>query len=409
MLKKIFKKKNKTKDTITIASGGTGGHIFPALVVAEDMIKAGYKVVFMTDSRFHNFSKYFQNIIENENFTLLILSAKQPKSGFFGKVFAGFRAVKIIYIAFNLIKIYNINLVIGFGSYTSLPVIIAAFLRRIPSMIHEQNAFIGFSNRIASIFTKVVMTTFHHTKGFYRFTLKKAVFVGMPIRKEILELYYENQNDNINYYSFFRTNRRINILILGGSQGASIFSKVFPETLKYLSQDILDKLFVYHQCRAGEVEHLAEIYKEMKIKYHVNTFFQDAGKLMTMAHFVISRSGAGTLCDLAICGTPSILVPLRIAKDNHQMLNAKNFYEKNACVLLEERDFTSEKLSQIITSMIENDHELSDLSNAVKKLAILNAHEKIIAITENILHNKPINLSKIKNSKSVKTSDVGIG
>ncbi len=407
MLGKFFKSKKRVKSTIAIASGGTGGHIFPALVVAEDLIKNGYEVLFLTDKRFHNFSKYFNDIIQSKNFTLLVLDAEQSGRSFLGKIGLIFRTIKITYQCFNLLKIYRIGLSIGFGSYTSFPVILASFLRKIPSLIHEQNAFIGFSNRLASFFAKKIMTSFADTHGFYRFTLRKAVFVGMPIRKEIAELYYENQNHNINYPSFYRTSQKINILILGGSQGSAILTKVFLETAAMLDKSIRDRLFVYHQCRSEDVSSVVGKYNDMGVKSHVQSFFPDAGRLMTMSHLCISRSGAGSICDLAASGAPTIFVPLRSAKDNHQLLNARCVYEGGGCILIEERDFNANKLSLVISSIIESPKELFDLSLGIKKFAKLDSSEKICNII-----NDAIKAEKnfIKNgTKSVKTNDVGIG
>ncbi|QED22844.1 undecaprenyldiphospho-muramoylpentapeptide beta-N-acetylglucosaminyltransferase [Candidatus Deianiraea vastatrix] len=395
--------------TIAIASGGTGGHIFPALATAENLMSRGYKVTFFTDLRFHNYARHFVNLTSNEKFSLVVLNTRQSKTGLFAKIASFFHTIKMIYIAFNLLKISKAKLVIGFGSYTSLPVVIGAFFRLIPSILHEQNAFIGLANRISSIFAKVVMTTFPHTNGFYRFTLKKAVLTGMPVRKDILELYYENTNYNINYNAFFRTFDRINIVILGGSQGASIFSKIFPESLKYLNIEIIEKIFVYHQCKDLEVESLEKKYRDLGIKYHINTFFPDAGKLMTMAHLLITRSGAGTLCDLAICGCPSLLVPYKYAKNNHQYLNAKYFYENGSALLLEENEFTPEKVAQVLTGLFSNDQELLTLSQSVKKLAITSAHDKIASIVQTIIGNGNLDNGNDNNPSSIKTNNVGIG
>jgi len=404
-------KKNNASNIIALVAGGTGGHIFPAIATAENLIENGYKIVFFTDYRFHNFAKYFVNITSNESFHLIFLDASQAKRGFIAKFKNYLKTLLLIYKSFNLLKIFNVKLVIGFGSYTSLPVILGSFLRGIPSLIHEQNSFLGFSNRISSIFTKAVMTSFPSTQGFYRFTIKKAIFIGMPIRKDILQLYYQNTNSNINYNAFFRTFERINIVVLGGSQGAEIFSKIIPEALKFLNKDMLSKIFIYHQCRDVDVDKLAIQYQEIGIKYHINTFFQDPGKLMTMAHLIITRSGAGTLFDVAVCGSPCLLVPYKYAKNNHQYLNAKYFYQHGSALLLQESQFKSEKVSQIMSNLFNNDYELLTLSNNIKSLAVINAHEKILNMVKTIINiDDDVNKKEFTHrANGVRTGEVGIG
>lgn len=405
-------KKNKDLEnnkSICIASGGTGGHIFPALVTAEHLIENGYKVLFITDERFHNYGQYFQEIIQHEHFQLVTIKARRGGKSIIKTIIALFSFFASIYKSFCLLKIHKIKVTVGFGSYTALPVIIASSLREVPSVIHEQNSYMGLGNRISALFARKVMTSFPETYGFFKMTLKKAVLCGMPLRKSIRELYYTNTNSNINYNAYFRTSDRVNILILGGSQGAGIFSKVLPDVVKYLDEDIVAKLFIYHQARYADIDKVASEYKALKIRYHVNAFFQDVGELMTMSHLVISRSGANSLFDLAACGSPSLFVPYKNAKNNHQMLNAKYFYKKGGCLLIDEDSFTADKVANVIQSLVYNDRELLDLSISIKTLASLNAHEKIKEQIDKILRKNGDITPLDKSHKSVNTGDVGIG
>ncbi len=409
ILKKIiFKPSNNEGNVVCIAAGGTGGHIFPALVTAQYLIDNGYEIVFVTDARFHNFSQHWQDILQNKSFTLITLDVKQVHGVFLSIFVRILEFIRAIYKCFNLLKIFKTRAVIGFGSYTSLPVILGAFLRGIPAIIHEQNTYLGLGNRISSLFVKKVLTSFPKTYGFLPFTIKKAVFTGIPVRKSILDLYYTNTNSNINYNAFFRTSERVNILVLGGSQGAGIFSDILPKMLEFLDDDLIAKLFIYHQARHVDIKKVAEEYKKHGIRYHVNSFFHDIGDLMTMSHLVISRAGAGSISELCVCGAPSLLVPYKYAKNNHQFLNAKYLYQNGACLLVDQDSFTPEKLAHIVQSLVENDNELLNLSTNIKSFAVLDAHEKIKNILLDVLN---IDRSEVKNKphKGVNTGDVGIG
>lgn len=406
----VFKKnKSQINDrTVSLVAGGTGGHIFPALVIAETLINDGYKIIFITDKRFYNYESYFHDITKNNNFNLFAIDVKRSK-GFFSVFTSFFSCLKTIYICRNLFKIFSPKLVIGFGSYVSLPAIIAAFLRSIPSLIHEQNSYIGLGNRISAIFSKHVMTSFPVTHGFIRFTKRKAVFVGMPLRESIRSVYYKNTNANINYSAFFKVFHRLNILVLGGSQGAKIFSEVIPSAINLLNKDLKDKICIYHQARSQDVDSLAKIYKDMDIWYHVHSFFPDVANLMTTAHIIISRAGAGAISEISACGTPSILIPYKYAKNNHQKLNAQYLYKNGACLMLEEDSVSADKLAQILNITVSNNEELFELSSSVKNLAVVDAHEKIKSIIQSVLKIKKREEINKKISKNTNTKEIGIG
>lgn len=396
---------NAKKHNILIASGGTGGHIFPALVVAKELISNGFNVIFATDRRFHNFSEHFDDILSLNEFNLIIIDAKQPKSGVIARCMTVVNTIKNIYKSYFLIKKTKTNLIVGFGSYTFLPIAIGGFFARVKILVHEQNSFIGLGNRIASIFATKVMTSFKNTQGFYRFTLKKAVFTGMPIRSEILELHHKMENKNINYNAFYSIGNKINIFVTGGSQGASIFKKVIPEAMKFFGDDILSKITIYHQCRVNEVDELFEKYNDIGVRCKVAPFFDKPGELMTNSHIAISRSGAGSVFDLSTCGTPTIFVPLKNSANNHQYYNATEACKDGAAIIVPQDDFNAQKLYNILNKLFTKDLELLEMSKKIRNFPELKAVDNILSIIRDVLSISKEN----NNAKKSKPSNSNVG
>lgn len=396
-----------SKNKICIAAGGTGGHVLPALVMAEEFITKGYSVLFIGDIRFQNSARYYDKILHNDNFSLKIIDCKHGTKGYIFKIVKYFEYIGLIGIINRSLKEYKPDCVIGFGSYTSLLTSVASLIRRIPVFIHEQNSYFGLGNRLSAIWSKKIFTSFSNTHGLSKFFHKKIIFTGMPVRQQIRDSYYSNENPNINYRAIYRTTSRINIAIIGGSQGSSFFNKIIPDTIELLNSNIKSKICIYHQCGKDHVDSLVSKYEKLGLWYHVNTFFPEVAKIMSMSHLVISRSGAGSVAELSIAGSPTLFIPYKHAANNHQLINAKNIFSTGGCLLVEENNITPQKLAQIMNSAFQSSTELLQLSTSIKRHAVIDAHLKIFNEIDSMLNGTTITM--IQNRIGIDTNGVGCG
>ena len=255
---------------ILLVAGGSGGHLFPALSIINSLKK--FNTVLLTD---HRAERYVRNT--NINYKRIITA--RLKFNFFFIL----NLLKLILSIFqNLIIItkHKPDLVIGFGGYTSIPSLIAAKLLRKKIIIHEQNAVMGKTNRLLSKFADVVATSFTYTK----YAPSSAVHTGIPLRKKgkIRKIY--------------STKKRI--FVVGGSQGAAIFSKIVPSSLEYLSKSLIKKIVIVQQARIEDIKLLKNFYSNLGIKHEVKSFFEDIYFQYYNSDLVISRCGASTLAEI---------------------------------------------------------------------------------------------------------------
>ena len=341
---------------IWIATGGTGGHVFPALSVANELAKRGHKITISCDGRVSK----------------MVIDGK-PKNA--RKVFiwaAGVGAksrVKQI-IALSKIGISAIALItrflfsrpdrmVAFGGYASVPAIFAAHVWKIPTYLHEQNAAIGRANKFALRWVKTLMTSFKTVNGMPKDSAARVVYTGLPVREDFLKnahtpLKHENK-----------------ILVTGGSLGAQILDEIVPIALAEMKGK---KIFITHQTRPENVEKLQRFYAEHKIHANVLSFIRDMSTAIVDADLVIGRSGASTVIELETIGRPAILVPLNINPD--QAANAASFEKLGGGFAVAQDKFSSKWLSITLGELFENPTRLDKMANkayvenlAVKKIA----------------------------------------
>ena len=360
----MIKKKEKQKIVI-LSAGGSGGHIFPAEAVAEVLIDLGMRVILITDSRFANFKTGALSGVEIKTIKTGTTVGSLPKK-FLGILSL---ALGIIQARFLLAKLKP-NCVVGFGGYPSFPTIFSASSLAIPTIIHEQNSVLGRANRLLAGKVNVIATSFVGTRLIAKKDHKKIMLIGNPVRASIQEVakipYQQIAPDGV-----------INILVTGGSQGASIFSEVVPQAVALLQSDIQSRLHIIQQCRQADVEKTRTLYDNIKVNAEIAAFFTDIPEKLARSHLVIARAGASTIFELAIAGRPAILVPLPTSMDNHQYHNATAFADVGGGWLISQDDFTAQSLAKQLEELINTPDILKKSAENARKLATDNSAEKL--------------------------------
>ena len=388
-LLKTRKNKKLLKKNICIVAGGTGGHIIPALSVANNLIKNDYKVVFITDKRFDNYAKYMDlSEIDNDNFHLYYFNFKNSDN-FLITLLSKIVVFTNIFRLIGLLTKHQISITIGFGGIITVPAIIASRILGKYSIVHEQNSYAGLANRFLGFFSNLILISFKKINGFSKILNKKIYYSGLPMRSEICNLYYKNTSKIINYEAFFKIYDDFVITVCGGSQGAKSINRLFTDCISELSYQIRRKIKLYHQVGEKEnIEEIEKIYSENSINFVVRPFFNNMLEIISKSHLIISRAGASAVLEIAAIGTPSILIPLPSAKNNHQLLNAKQIYDTGGCILFEEKFANGKKLAALITNLFESDSKLGKISSLVKKYGDPYGSERILDIIETIVEKK---------------------
>lgn len=337
---------------IIFSGGGTGGHIFPAINLMKHFFDKEYKVLLVTDNRGNNFIKNYSE------FKSYILSADTPTNkNLFKKFFSYFLIFYSIIRSFLILKKERPDLIIGFGGYVSFPISFASRFFNLPLIIYENNMVLGQANKYLSSFSKKILLAKKITKNFPEKYKSKTYEVGSILSKNI-----------INHSSFKENNDKgkFSILVLGGSQGAEIFGTVIPTVIKMIKDERYE-VEINQQCIIGQKNSIINFYKKNNIKNYVFEFDKNILKLVLSSSLAITRCGASTTAELAHTFTPFIAVPLPNSIDNHQYLNAKYYENKGCCWLLEQDNFNTENLFNLIMETIKNKNKLENIRENMKK------------------------------------------
>lgn len=355
-------------EKFVIATGGTGGHIFPALSLEVALKQRGHDCLLIADKRFMNFSS---KVPKSTKYKII-------PSGTLNKVFGVLQVVLGIYMAIFHIIIYRPKMVISFGGYPSFPTMVAAILLRKPLMIHEQNSVMGKAHRVVMKWADIISVPFASVKGLDKVSKKKVYVVGNPVSEDI---------SSIGRRKYNKHKDTINLLILGGSQGARILSKVIPEAVNRLKPSLRSRLRIVQQSRAEDIDSVKKKYSQLGIKNEVDKFFVDIPKKISDAHLVLCRSGASTVSELIAAARPSVLVPIAVSNHNHQLLNAKILEDNKAGWILEEKNFTPKSLADLLTYLLSNSGVLVKASSNARSLFI-DSNKNMIELIEEFCHNR---------------------
>jgi len=349
-----------------LAAGGTGGHLFPAQALAEALTARGWRVVLATDARG---AQYAHDFPAEERLALDAATASNPVA-MVGAVFKILGGVAQARAAFSRLKP---SVVVGFGGYPSVPALLAAATTGRPIVIHEQNAVLGRSNRALARFATKVAAAFPTLERAPSALKDRIEVVGNPVRADIRAL---------SGRPFALGDGRIHVLITGGSQGARILSETAPRALAQIAERLRDRLHVHQQTRPELLDSARETYADAAIQAEVAPFFRDMASRLGQAHLVIGRAGASTCSELAVAGAPSILVPLKIATDDHQRLNAKALADAGAAMVILEDDLTVDRLSEAIQAMLDDPDALARRATAAGSVGIPDAAERLADLVE---------------------------
>ncbi|MFC0633404.1 undecaprenyldiphospho-muramoylpentapeptide beta-N-acetylglucosaminyltransferase [Brevundimonas balnearis] len=350
--------------TAVVAAGGTGGHMFPAEALARELTARGWRVVLATDRRGEAYAHAFP---AEERLALDAATGSGPV----GLMKAGVAILKGVVQARAAFNRLQVDVVVGFGGYPSAPALLAALSQGRPTLIHEQNAVLGRTNRLLAGRVRAVASSFP--------TLEKTPagvtphVVGSPVRAEIAALYD---------HPYDAPTEEIRVLVTGGSQGARVLSETAPRALAALPQALRDRLHVQQQSRPETLEAALNLYNDAGIACEVAPFFRDMAGRLGRAHLVIGRAGASTCSELAVVGRPSILVPLKIATDDHQRLNARLLTDVGAAEVILEDDLTVERLSRAVEAMLSDPAALAAKAAAARSVAIPDAARRLADLVE---------------------------
>lgn len=354
---------------LVIAAGGTGGHMFPAQALAEEMLARGWQVKLSTDDRGARYAGGFPEAVDIN----VVKSATFARGGILAKLAAPFRILAGIGGALWRVLRERPDVVVGFGGYPAIPAMAAAWVLRVPRMIHEQNGVLG---RVNKVFARRVDRVACGTWPTDLPSGVESADVGNPVRGAILERAGAGYIPPGDY--------PMSILVMGGSQGARILSDVVPEAIASLPDTLRRNIRVAHQARDEDGVRVATFYADAGIDADVRPFFSDVPERMAEAQLVISRSGASTIADLTIIGRPAILVPFAAATGDHQTANARQLVESNAAVLMPERAFTPLALAEQITAILTNETAAMKMADAALSCGKPDATERLAALVEEL-------------------------
>lgn len=335
---------------VVLATGGTGGHVFPAEALAGELEARGVPFALVTDSR----GRQWQGALARR--PIHYIRSASPSGSVGSKIRAGLTLALGLFDAWRALGRIGPSAVVGFGGYASVPTMVAARLRRLPSMLHEQNAVLGKANRTVQSGAGLIATSFAPTR-FLAEGDGRVRLVGNPVREPVRALRslgYRPPSDG----------RIIDVLVFGGSQGAASFSQVVPQALLALPPALRPRLRVVQQCRAEDLDSVRRVYAKHGVVAELAPFFADLPQRIAAAHLVIGRSGASTVAELATVGRPSILVPYPYAADDHQTANARAFEAAGACLVIPHGSFDAATLSRHLAGLFEAPERLAAMAAA---------------------------------------------
>ncbi len=323
-----------------ISAGGTGGHMFPAQSLAEQLLAKGWRVKLSTDARGARYAGAFPAEVVRE----IVTSATTARGGAAAKLAVPFRIGQGVLAARRAMKADRPAIVVGFGGYPTIPAMSAALMLGIPRMIHEQNGVMGrvnraFARRVALVACGIWPTDLPQGA--------KGEYVGNPVRAAVRAMAGSAYQPPL-------PGGDLNLLVIGGSQGARVLSDTVPEAIAGLPEQVRQRLQVSHQARAEDMDRVNRAYQDAGIRAEVQPFFDDVPERLARCQLVVSRAGASSIADITAIGRPAILIPFAAATGDHQTANARPLAEANASVLLPESVLDVESLRRDIRAILSD-------------------------------------------------------
>jgi UDP-N-acetylglucosamine--N-acetylmuramyl-(pentapeptide) pyrophosphoryl-undecaprenol N-acetylglucosamine transferase len=353
---------------IVIAGGGTGGHLFPGIAIAREfeVRNSATRIIFVSTG-----NPMERSVLSKTGFELQCITAAGIKGrGIWNQLISVLKIPSGIWESMRIINDFSPDLAIGLGSYSAGPVIIAAWLRRIPIVVHEQNILPGITNRILSRVANRIYISFKNTKS--NLDSSKVKWTGNPVRNELLEV-SAGQTPEKNEDS---AKEIFTVLILGGSQGAHAINMAVTEALEALNDKA--HLHVIHQTGEADEQQVNQAYRRNKIQCTVQSFFDNMAELYSRADLLICRAGATTVAEITALGKAVIFIPFPYAADNHQVLNAAMLSDEGAAEMIVEKDLNAEILSRKIAYYAAHREALNDMAAKARRFGNPNAAGNIV-------------------------------
>lgn len=365
---------------VIIAGGGTGGHLFPGIALAEELINRDIsskdEIVFVgTEYGIE------ARVIPKESYQLRLIRAQ----GFVGKSF--FNKIKAVinlslgfFDSLRIIKQVNPQIVVGIGGYASLPTVLSAKFKGLPTIILEQNSIPGLANKLLSNIVDAIAVTYQESISFL--PEQKTYLTGNPIRKNIIK------KDRLLSHSIFSLDpERFTVFIFGGSAGASSINRAVSEALNYI-EDLRQNIQFIHQTGTKDFNALRESYRRLDFKAYVAQFIYEMSDAYSAADLIICRAGATTLAELTAIGRAAILIPYPYSAGGHQEANARKLADMGAAKIILDKELNGESLSKTIRELYANANLRKEMQKMSMALGKVDAGEKIVNIMLNIMKKK---------------------
>ena len=361
---------------VYLAAGGTGGHIFPALAVAEALQTRGYSAHLFTDQRGANLLGGASSLPT----TLHVIAAASPfQNGITKRIFAVTKlAVGAVASTYYLL-VRRPALIIGFGGYPSFAPLVAGRLLGIPILLHEQNAFLGRANHMLAKFANALALSWPQTKNLP--AMRVTEVTGIPVRQAFFDAAQTPYR--------LAAKAPVNLAVLGGSQGASILASLVPDAIAMLEPPLRQRLRVHQQARTEQIESLRHRYRDLSVTADIRPFYSDMPALLGQSHLVICRAGASSVAELAAVGRPSLLLPLPSAMDDHQRMNALQMQDVGGAICLNETNLSAAVLATRLMQLLETPKTLSKMAKSARSLASPDAAGLIAAMAKNLMAAMP--------------------
>lgn len=344
----MFQRSSSKK--ILLCAGGTGGHLFPAIALAQRLKKLDWKVGLITDQRG---TSYVPDELFDSIFVLSSGHGTKTLRHLWRTLMALMASLRD---SFLILKRFAPQILWGFGGSVSFVPLLAGFVFRIPSGIYQADAVLGRANRWLLSFTQKIATGFQKTLGLK--TSQKTCWVGFPVRDSVLPSPYLPPTPS----------EPFRLLILGGSQGAQVFSNVIPKAIALLDSIHRKRLHLLQQCRSQLLAETEKRYRSTGVSFSVIPFIEEIGDAMANAHWVITRAGASTIGELSHVGRPALFVPYPYATQNHQTKNARCIVEGGGGQMMSEKNFTPEAVASLLKKMLSDPAPLKKMACQIQSL-----------------------------------------
>ena len=357
---------------VLLAAGGTGGHLFAAEALAEALSRRGIAVALATDDRAERYGKTFPardiHVIASAT-----VRGRNPLSLARTAAMLGIGTMQ----GLRLLTRMRPAAVVGFGGYPTIPPVLAATLRKIPTVIHEQNAVMGRANRFLAPRVDAIATSFAGVLDREGKLNAKATRTGNPVRPAVIAA-------AATPYAAPDTTGPIRLVVFGGSQGARIMADIVPPAVERLARQLQARLAVVQQAREEDLARVTDIYARAKVAAEVAPFFADLPARIASSHIVVARSGASTVAELAAIGRPAILVPLPHALDQDQSANAGVLERAGGAMRLRQDDFTPDRLAAEITALASAPQKLVAMAAAARSQGATDAAERLADLVSRV-------------------------